>query len=96
MEAASDFDHSSESIFFRRALPQQAADTGILCSDFFSCLIDFKVDFPQTLDMLPYVTGVAPRRPFELYGVSNHYGTMSGGHYTAFCKNVYSQRSEHA
>ncbi|KAG1679602.1 Ubiquitin carboxyl-terminal hydrolase 8 [Nymphon striatum] len=24
---------------------------------------------------------------FDLYGVSNHYGTLEGGHYTAFCKN---------
>lgn len=24
---------------------------------------------------------------FDLYGVSNHYGTMDGGHYTAFCKS---------
>ena len=22
-----------------------------------------------------------------LYGVSNHYGTMDGGHYTAFCRS---------
>jgi len=24
---------------------------------------------------------------FKLYAVSNHYGTMDGGHYTAYCKN---------
>lgn len=24
---------------------------------------------------------------FDLYGVSNHYGTMDGGHYTGFCKS---------
>ncbi|XP_060595230.1 ubiquitin carboxyl-terminal hydrolase 31-like isoform X2 [Ruditapes philippinarum] len=24
---------------------------------------------------------------YDLYAVSNHYGNMSGGHYTAFCKN---------
>ena len=24
---------------------------------------------------------------YELYGVVNHYGTMGGGHYTAYCKN---------
>jgi len=23
---------------------------------------------------------------FQLYGVSNHYGTMEGGHYTAYCR----------
>jgi len=25
---------------------------------------------------------------YNLYGVSNHYGTMEGGHYTAYCKNT--------
>lgn len=24
---------------------------------------------------------------YDLYGVSNHYGTMDGGHYTAYCKS---------
>ena len=24
---------------------------------------------------------------YDLYGVSNHFGSMNGGHYTAFCKN---------
>lgn len=24
---------------------------------------------------------------FDLYAVSNHYGTIDGGHYTAFCKS---------
>lgn len=24
---------------------------------------------------------------FRLIAVSNHYGTMDGGHYTAYCKN---------
>ncbi|XP_077285920.1 ubiquitin specific protease 8 [Arctopsyche grandis] len=26
---------------------------------------------------------------YSLYGVSNHYGTMEGGHYTAYCKSSY-------
>jgi len=25
---------------------------------------------------------------YTLYAMSNHYGTMEGGHYTAFCKNA--------
>ncbi|XP_028046252.2 ubiquitin carboxyl-terminal hydrolase 8 isoform X2 [Monomorium pharaonis] len=25
---------------------------------------------------------------YSLYAISNHYGTMDGGHYTAFCKNA--------
>lgn len=24
---------------------------------------------------------------YDLYAVANHYGTLLGGHYTAFCKN---------
>ena len=52
----------------------------------------WQVDFPHQLDMRSYSVGVPPRKPYELYAVSNHYGTMSGGHYTAFCKNVYQQR----
>ena len=24
---------------------------------------------------------------YDLYAVSNHYGTMNGGHYTAMCQN---------
>ena len=24
---------------------------------------------------------------YNLYAVSNHYGSMEGGHYTAYCKN---------
>ena len=24
---------------------------------------------------------------YDLYAVSNHFGSMGGGHYTAFCKN---------
>lgn len=24
---------------------------------------------------------------YNLYGLSNHYGSMDGGHYTAYCKN---------
>ena len=29
---------------------------------------------------------------YELYGVCNHTGTLTGGHYTALCRNPYSQR----
>lgn len=25
---------------------------------------------------------------YKLYAVSNHYGTMDAGHYTAYCKNA--------
>ncbi|XP_069679100.1 ubiquitin carboxyl-terminal hydrolase 8 isoform X2 [Periplaneta americana] len=46
------------------------------------------VDFPFSMDMRQY-TLVPNQRygSYNLYGVSNHYGTMEGGHYTAYCKN---------
>ena len=25
---------------------------------------------------------------YDLYAISNHYGTLSGGHYSAFCKSI--------
>ena len=29
---------------------------------------------------------------YDLYGVSNHYGSLNGGHYTAYCKNPIAQK----
>eukprot|EP00051_Salpingoeca_urceolata_P016784 m.225035 g.225035 ORF g.225035 m.225035 type:complete len:672 (+) comp18780_c3_seq5:116-2131(+) len=56
--------------------------------------LNTEVDFSNTLHMGEHVSG--PRRPmmedYQLYGVCNHYGTLTGGHYTAFCRNVYTQR----
>lgn len=50
------------------------------------------VDFPLTgLDLQPYVVSDAennsPSSVYNLYAMSNHYGTMDGGHYTAYCKS---------
>ncbi|XP_055902298.1 ubiquitin carboxyl-terminal hydrolase 8 [Eupeodes corollae] len=50
------------------------------------------VTFPlENLDMTPYVAKSELRsmspKTYELYGVSNHYGSMESGHYTAFCKS---------
>lgn len=28
-----------------------------------------------------------PARPYRLYGVVNHHGDLSGGHYTALCRH---------
>ena len=25
---------------------------------------------------------------YDLYAISNHYGSMGGGHYTAYCRNI--------
>ncbi|XP_049885571.1 ubiquitin carboxyl-terminal hydrolase 8 isoform X3 [Pectinophora gossypiella] len=45
------------------------------------------IDFPLTdLDMRPF-TLFSQAAPYNLYAVSNHYGTMQSGHYTAYCKS---------
>ncbi|KAJ3593101.1 hypothetical protein NHX12_005438 [Muraenolepis orangiensis] len=52
------------------------------------------VDFPlENLDLSQYV--IAPRQNLKkycLYGVSNHYGGLDGGHYIAYCKNAGKKR----
>ncbi|CAL1537539.1 unnamed protein product [Lymnaea stagnalis] len=46
------------------------------------------VDFPLVdLDFSEFIIGPKPRNRYSLFGISNHYGTMEGGHYTAFCRN---------
>ncbi|XP_063737808.1 ubiquitin carboxyl-terminal hydrolase 8 isoform X2 [Eleginops maclovinus] len=52
------------------------------------------VDFPlETLDLFQYVIGPKNNlKRYSLYGVSNHYGGLDGGHYTAYCKNAPKQR----
>ena len=44
------------------------------------------------LDMSSYVVGPKSTVGYNLHAVSNHYGTMHGGHYTAFAKNVYDKK----
>ncbi|KAH8294966.1 hypothetical protein KR018_004837 [Drosophila ironensis] len=49
--------------------------------------------FPlENLEMAPYIARAESRtvtpKTYQLYAVSNHYGTMEGGHYTAFCKSA--------
>jgi len=52
---------------------------------------DAFVDFPlEGLDMRPFAKTLANRSDpvyYDLIGVSNHFGSLSGGHYTASCKN---------
>jgi ubiquitin carboxyl-terminal hydrolase 4/11/15 len=46
--------------------------------------IETEVEFPDRLDMTPFV--VSPRTGplnYKLYAVSEHYGALAGGHYTA-------------
>ncbi|XP_053722235.1 ubiquitin carboxyl-terminal hydrolase 8 isoform X1 [Synchiropus splendidus] len=52
------------------------------------------VDFPlDCLDLTQYVIGPKQNlKRYNLYGVSNHYGGLDGGHYTAYCKNAQKQR----
>ncbi|XP_028401307.1 ubiquitin carboxyl-terminal hydrolase 15-like [Dendronephthya gigantea] len=51
--------------------------------------LDIKVDFPLTnLDMSKYVINSEhPPAIYDLHAVSNHFGGLGGGHYTAFGKN---------
>ncbi|TNN68392.1 Ubiquitin carboxyl-terminal hydrolase 8 [Liparis tanakae] len=52
--------------------------------------VDFSLD---TLDLTQYVIGPKQtEKRYCLYGVSNHYGGLDGGHYTAYCKNANKQR----
>lgn len=56
------------------------------------------VDFPLTgFNLKPYLvientkaimSNNIRNYNYALYAISNHYGTMDGGHYTAFCKNA--------
>ena len=42
--------------------------------------------------MSSYVVGPKSATRYNLHAVSNHYGTMHGGHYTAFAKSVYDKK----
>lgn len=58
------------------------------------------VKFPlQELDMTAHIAPSELRRNkalhsrrYHLFGVSNHYGSMESGHYTAFCRNTVHQK----
>ncbi|XP_066270797.1 ubiquitin carboxyl-terminal hydrolase 8-like isoform X2 [Branchiostoma lanceolatum] len=55
--------------------------------------LNTNVDFPlSSLDMRTFIVGPKPQPHYKLFAVSNHYGTMEGGHYTAFCKNTSNRR----
>ena len=48
------------------------------------------VDFPiENLNMERYICGPDKKySKYDLFAVSQHYGDMGGGHYTAVCKNI--------
>lgn len=50
--------------------------------------LDTAVSFPfKDLDLGPYLLQRPELAPlYDLYAVSNHYGGLGGGHYTAYCK----------
>nr|XP_014437108.1 ubiquitin carboxyl-terminal hydrolase 8 [Pelodiscus sinensis] len=52
------------------------------------------VDFPlESLDLSQYVIGLKSNlKRYNLFSVSNHYGGLDGGHYTAYCRNAIKQR----
>ena len=52
--------------------------------------IDVDVSFPlESLDLTKHITGRTDGEKliYDLYAVSNHYGNMGFGHYTAYCQN---------
>lgn len=53
------------------------------------------VKFPvEALNMGPYLLSNKNKQPiiYDLYGVVNHYGSLGGGHYTAYCQNFLNKR----
>ena len=51
--------------------------------------INSLIDFPiEDLDLSKYVCGYNEKSyVYDLFGICNHYGSVSGGHYSAFVKN---------
>jgi len=51
--------------------------------------LDHYIDFPiENLDLSEFVIGPIEFPPiYDLFAVSNHYGSLGGGHYTAYCKH---------
>ena len=63
-------------------------------SFFSSKKITEHIDFPtEGLDMANFILGnnakkgAAAGAVYDLYAVSNHFGSLNGGHYTAYCQN---------
>jgi ubiquitin carboxyl-terminal hydrolase 4/11 len=59
---------------------------------YFKEKLEDKINFPITdFDMAPFVASETQKAAmpllYDLYAVSNHYGSLAFGHYTAYCKN---------
>ena len=53
-----------------------------------SAKICYFIDYPvEGLNLNKYVISNSTNQIYDLFAVSNHYGGMGGGHYTAFCLN---------
>jgi ubiquitin C-terminal hydrolase len=65
------FSHQRQSIFSSRKI-----------GEFVECPV-------ENLDLSQYILNQDQAKPiiYDLYGVSNHYGSLNGGHYTAFAMN---------
>jgi len=53
--------------------------------------IENYVDFPvEGLDMSKWIVNEEEKKDalYDLYAISNHYGGLGGGHYTAYTKNL--------
>jgi ubiquitin carboxyl-terminal hydrolase 4/11/15 len=49
---------------------------------------DCLIKFENELNMSPFICGPNKENSiYELYAISQHYGSLSSGHYTALCKN---------
>ncbi|CAG9818965.1 unnamed protein product [Phaedon cochleariae] len=58
----------------------------------FSEKLNTIVDFPLIgLDMSPYGAEDIVPCPSKLYAISNHSGTTYSGHYTAYCRHLYTE-----
>ena len=56
--------------------------------------IDTYITFPiDELDITKYIVDQDGKKTkYDLFAVSNHIGGLNGGHYTAFCKNHYTDK----
>eukprot|EP00039_Didymoeca_costata_P012676 m.183615 g.183615 ORF g.183615 m.183615 type:complete len:1137 (+) comp15547_c0_seq2:255-3665(+) len=56
--------------------------------------LDFMVDYPTTnLDISDFTSGPKDGDlKYDLYGVARHHGSIWGGHYTAFCRDIKSNK----
>jgi ubiquitin C-terminal hydrolase len=54
------------------------------CAESGHSKIDANIEFPDEMDMRPFVVGNGPVGLYQLYAVTEHSGGLAGGHYTAY------------